>query len=152
MRKHEIWEYVSRTPYNTNPAILYQFLDEFTERAINPLYNYTLSVDKTTDLFGLKADDLQTGVTFNDGIAHGTLHYVTDYTGFSGKEEERSGHYFTFKVTNDDADTIKVNGSTLDSDGIIVLIMKKGGKVKIELTADNETVEDYIDVTNLIFE
>ena len=152
MRKHEIWDYIAHTPGNTNYAILSQLLDEFAETASNPLLNYEISVDKTTDLFGKTADELQTGVIFDDGIFYGKLHYVTGYTGFSGNEEEQSGYYLTFKVVNEDADTIKVNGSTLDDDGIIILIMKEGGRVKVELTKDEETVEEWLDVSNLVFE
>ena len=152
MRKHEIWKYITHTPGNTNFAILSQLLDEFANTVKNPLFNYEISVDRSSDLLGKKADDLQSNVVFKDGVFYGTLHYVTGYTGFSGNEEEQSGHYLTFKIVNEDADIIKVNGSTLDSDGIIVLIMKEGEKVKVELTKNEDTVEEWLDVSNLVFE
>ena len=53
----------------------------------------------------------------------------------------------------EDADSIKVNGVTLDSDGIHILIIKnKGGKVKVEVSKDEDTFSEYVDISGLKYE
>ena len=80
-------------------------------------------------MLGKHVDDLQSNVTVGRNAISGTLNYVEGYTGFSSKVEEQSGHYLAIHCEADDADSIVVqlgDGKpvTLDSDGIIVLLIK----------------------------
>lgn len=113
----------------------------------------TLTLQIQLTFFGKKASDLQKGVFIDDGKVYGTIKYVKDYTGFSSNPKEQQGYYVALHYESDYADSIKVNGVTLDPDGLHILILKKfGGKVKVELIKDNEVTVDYIDLSGLKFE
>ena len=92
-----------------------------------------------TDLFGKVVGDLQENIrVWNDQIT-GHLKYVTGYTGFSGNPDEQKGNYIALhaSVTNVEDATIKINGTTLDEDGLIVLIVNKAfPKVIVEVTKE----------------
>lgn len=155
MRAREIYDYIKETPGNTNLAVLKQMLDAYVERQTNELYNYDVDVDfdPDTDLFGKTIDELETGVKVVDGRVYGTLYQVTDYTGFSGNPEEQHGYYLVLHFESDEADSIKVNGVTLDSDGIHILIMKnRKGRIRVELTKGQDTVVDYLDIDGLKYD
>lgn len=83
-------------------------------------------ISPSEDLFGKTVTDLQTGVSVSGTNVSGTLHYVTGYTDFSNIPEEQQGNYLAIHCAVPDVDgvTISVNGRTLESDGIIVLIIK----------------------------
>lgn len=97
--------------------------------------------DDSIDLFGKIASDLQEGIVVSDDAITGTLKYVTDYTGFSGKASEQKGNYLAIHAEADDATaTVKVGiskMSTLDADGDIVLIVK-GTSTPVTVTAEAE--------------
>ena len=156
MRFREIWDYIKETPNNTNPAILKQMVEEYGQTVSNPLSQYTIDLDISdeVDLLGKKISDLQSGVTYNDGEFKGELKYVTDYTGFSGDPEEQEGYYIAFHVAYEGADSIKVNGSTLDEDGIIILRFKNGNnknsKAIIEITKDSDSFKDTVILNKLV--
>lgn len=155
MRFREVLKYVQETPGNTNPTIFKQMVDDYAVRCASPLYEYTVdaNVEDSVDLLGKKASDLQENVEVVDGVISGTLHYVTGYTGFSGKASEQEGHYLVLHYAYEGADSIKVNGVTLDSDGLHILIMsKKAKKIKIEIIDGEESITDYLEIGNLIFE
>ena len=155
MRFRNIMEYVQDTPGNTNPAILKQMVDEYVVAQNNELAAYTIDADiaDSVDLLGKKASDLQEGVFIVDGKVFGTLKYVTGYTGFSGRADEQEGYYLALHYACEDADSIKVNGVTLDEDGLHILIIKKmGGKVKVEVSKDEDTYSEYIDISALKYE
>lgn len=155
MRFRNIMEYVQETPGNTNPAILKQMVDEYVAAQNNELAAYTIDADiaDSVDLLGKKASDLQEGVFIVDGKVFGTLKYVTGYTGFSGRADEQEGYYLALHYACEDADSIKVNGVTLDEDGLHILIIKKmGGKVKVEVSKDEDTYSEYIDISALKYE
>ena len=155
MRFRNIMEYVQETPGNANPAILKQMVDEYVATQNNELAAYTIDADieDSVDLLGKKASDLQEGVFIVDGKVFGTLKYVTGYTGFSGLADEQKGYYLALHYECEDADSIKVNGVTLDSDGIhILIIKKKGGKFFVEITKDKNTFSEYIDISGLKYE
>jgi hypothetical protein len=155
MRFRNIMEYVQETPGNTNPVILKQMVDEYVVTQNNELAAYTIDADieDSVDLLGKKASDLQKGVFIVDGKVFGTLKYVTGYTGFSGRADEQEGYYLALHYACEDADSIKVNGVTLDEDGLHILIIKKmGGKVKVEVSKDEETFSEYIDISALKYE
>ena len=156
MRAREIYKYIQQTPGNMNPAILKQMLDAYVERQTNELYDYTVDADIDTDvdLLGKTITDFQKGVKIVDGIVYGTIYYVDGYTGFSGLEEEQSGYYVVLHFESDNADTIKVNGVTLDPDGIHILRFKditKIGKATVELIDGNDMVADTLEFSGLKF-
>ena len=155
MRFRNIMEYIQETPGNTNPAILKQMVDEYVAAQNNELAAYTIDADieDSVDLLGKKASDLQKGIFIVDGKVFGTLKYVTGYTGFSGRADEQEGYYLVLHYACEDADSIKVNGVTLDEDGLHILIIKKmGGKVKVEVSKDEDTYSEYIDISALKYE
>lgn len=155
MRFRNIMEYVQETPGNTNPAILKQMVDEYVAAQNNELAAYTIDADiaDSVDLLGKKASDLQEGVFIVDGKVFGTLKYVTGYTGFSGRADEQEGYYLALHYACEDADSIKVNGVTLDEDGLHILIMKKkGGNIKVEVIKDSDSYVDYVNVDALKYE
>ena len=98
------------------------------------------------DLFGKSVTDLQENVSVGSNAITGTLKYVTGYTGFSSKPEEQQGNYLVIHCEADDADSITVElvgGTkgpvTLDSDGLIVLLVKdRSQKVKVTAYKDGE--------------
>ena len=121
----------------------------------NELSAYTIDADiaDSIDLLGKVASDLQEGVFIDDGKVFGTLKYVTGYTGFSGRADEQEGYYLALHYECEGADSIKINGVTLDSDGLhILIIKKKGGKVKVEISKDEDTFSEYIDISALKYE
>ena len=155
MRFRNIMEYIQETPGNTNPAILKQMVDEYVAAQNNELAAYTIDADiaDSVDLLGKKASDLQEGVFIVDGKVFGTLKYVTGYTGFSGRADEQEGYYLVLHYACEDADSIKVNGVTLDEDGLHILIMKKkGGNIKVEVIKDSDSDVDYVNVDALKYE
>ena len=155
MRFRNIMEYIKETPSNTNPVILKQMVNEYVETQNNELSAYTIDADiaDSIDLLGKVASDLQEGVFIDDGKVFGTLKYVTEYTGFSGLPEEQEGYYLVLHFECEGADSIKVNGVTLDEDGIhILIIKKKGGKFFVEITKDENTFSEYIDISGLKYE
>lgn len=79
-------------------------------------------------MFGKRVTDLQNNITVGANAITGTLNFVSDYIGFSGKASEQSGHYLAIHCDSYDADyiTVELIGGTsgerrLDSDGIIIL-------------------------------
>jgi hypothetical protein len=104
------------------------------------------AIPSTLDLLGLNVEDLQENIEISDdNVISGTLKYVTDYTGFSGNVAEQQGNYLAlhFDVPDVDGVTLTVNGTTLDTDGVIVLIVDDTTK-KVRATASKA---GYPDVT-----
>ena len=156
MRIRNICEYVLNTPENINISILKQMITEYGETLSNTLGQLVVDADisSDTDLLGKHVDDLQTDVHFDDGKFYGKLYYVTDYTGFSGLKEEQEGYYFCFHVECDGSYGIKVNGQTLDEDGLYIILFKRvGGEhtIPIEVSAADGTFTDVIDLSGLEF-
>lgn len=154
MRFRQVWDYVQNTPMNTNPKILQQMIKEYAEFEANPLSKYTLDVDISdeVDLFGKKASDLQEKVTIVDGKFFGYLNYIENYTGFSGNPEEQNGFYVVFHIAYDGADYIKVNGVTLDEDGIHILFLRnpyKKNTAVVEIKKGNNVLKDTLDFSGL---
>ena len=156
MRARNICEYVMETPGNTNITILKQLLEEYAAAVQNELSSYTIDVDinANTDLLGKKIDDLQKDVFIDDGKFYGKLYYVTNYTGFSGDPSEQNGYYICFHVECDGADYIKVNGVTLDEDGIHIILLRninKENKATIEIKKSSNIYTDEISFGGLEF-
>lgn len=100
-------------------------------------------ISSSEDLFGKTVTDLQTGVSVSGTSVTGTLKYVTDYIGFSSKTEEQQGNYLVIHCAVPDVTgvtiTVEVIGgsgkvSTLDADGLIVLLIKNTSQ-KVKVTA-----------------
>lgn len=160
MRFREIWEYLQKTPGNTNKSILKQMVDNYMTDSQNGLADYTIdaAIADSVDLLGKKASDLQKNIVIDDGKVTGMLKYVTGYTQF-GAPEEQQGYYLVLHFEHDDADTIKVGGVTLDSDGLHIIriqnpVKKSNRKIKVELEDESEslTYVDYLDLSELDFE
>ena len=156
MRIRNICEYVLNTPENININVLKQMITQYGESVQNELSSYTLDVniDADTDLLGKKIDDLQKDVIIDDGKFYGKLYYVTNYTGFSGDPSEQNGYYICFHVECDGADYIKVNGVTLDEDGIHIILLRninKENKATIEIKKSSNIYIDEISFGGLEF-
>ena len=88
-------------------------------------------IEADFDLLGKVVADLQkdTGVSADNLV--GTLHYIDDYTGFSGDPELQEGNYLAFMVNYTGTYTsLTVQGgsspeATLDSDRTMVLRIAK---------------------------
>ena len=150
----EICDYVENTPENVNRAILSQMIKDYGARAQNELSNYTLDVDisNSVDLLGKHINDLQKKVSIVDGKFYGTVFYVNDYTGFSGNPAEQKGYYVAFHVASSGADYIKVNGVTLDEDGIMIIrfIDKPYNSIAIiEIKKDDNVFTDKVSFSGL---
>lgn len=98
---------------------------------------------------------LQSDVVVGSSSIAGTLHYVTDYTGFSGNIEQQEGNYLVLKINTDNSNDIitveLINGTvghpvTLDSDRNIVLRITDPTTQSIQIVATNGTdtiTKDY---------
>lgn len=104
--------------------------------------------------------DLQSGITILDnGKIIGTLHYVTDYTGFDASHPElQSGNYIAIHVDTipDATITVKVtNPVTLDEDRTAVLRIADKDSQTITVVASAEgyaTTTQIYRLNNLICE
>lgn len=156
-------KYSNLVPSETIAEALGGHKGQTVSEALNVLNTtyFTTNIPDSVDLLGKVASDLQENVVISGRKATGLIHYVTGYTGFSGATEEQQGNYFVFKVvpptgmTIGTHVTVKVNGSTLDSDGIIILRRKAAGKTKIVITAEAsgyDTVLWELDPSGLTYE
>ena len=97
--------------------------------------------------------DLEKDIVVNgkDSVS-GTLHYVTEYTGFSGDPAEQEGHFLALHATHPTADSIAVmvhggtvgHPVTLDSDGIAVLRIADTKTQTIEFIATKSGVTSSV--------
>ena len=117
---------------------------EIVDEANNKLV--TLVPYVATEVLGKATSDLQEGVEVVDDTISGTLHYLTDYTGFSGKASEQKGNFLTMFTPILDGETIVmelVGGTkgpvTLD-DGIMVLRITDAENQSLKLTATKDNV------------
>lgn len=95
----------------------------------------------------------------------GTLHYVTDYTGFSGEPEKQAGNYLALKVVTDPADakvTVEfVGGQTTpgpidlepDDRSLVFRISdKEAQSIKVTASKGEETITKTYGLTGLTLE
>lgn len=126
----------------------------------NPLSKLAMdfNIAPDMDLFGKVVGDLQSNMAVSNNAITGNLNYVTDYTGFSSKEEEQKGNYMAmhFSIPNmtigEDGLNVAVNGSNLDSDGVIVLIMKTLNPITIVATKGGDEFQLTLDPSNVVCE
>ena len=106
--------------------------------------------------------DLQSNVSISNGVISGSLANISDYTGFSGRVSEQSGHYLALKFTADEGASVTVellNGTlghpvALDEDMNIVLKIadKDAQSIKIVATKDNASSTKTYALTGLTLE
>ena len=105
---------------------------------------------------------MQTNLTISNGVASGTLHYISGWTEFSSKVVEQSGNYIALKVNNVPEGatiTYKLKGSskapvTLDEDRNIVVICtnKPTAVLQFTITAGEDSVVKEVSLANITFE
>ena len=119
-------------------------------------------IDVATNLLGKVVTDLQEDVAIADGAITGTLHYLDDYTGFSGDPAEQEGNYLVVVCEAQEGDTITAtltNGIhgpvTLDPDGILIARITNPATQKLVFTAtraDGTTETQTFDLSGLVLE
>lgn len=121
----------------------------------------TKAESPVSELFGKMVSELQTGVSINNNVISGNLHEVTDYTEFSSKPEEQSGHYLALKfdTSAETETTVELVGGTLgqpvtlDEDkNIVLLIGNINQTIKVVTTDGEETVTEVYSLSGLILE
>lgn len=119
-------------------------------------------ISSSVDLLGKIITDLQEDVAVSGNAVTGTLHYLDDYTGFSGDVEEQSGNYLAVKCTANEGDTIVLDliggrhgPVTLDNDGICIIRISDKDSQKLKYTAtgaDGSTETQIFDLSGLVLE
>lgn len=121
----------------------------------------TKAESPVSELFGKMVSELQTGVSINNNVISGNLHEVTDYTEFSSKPEEQSGHYLALKfdTSAETETTVELVGGTLgrpvtlDEDkNIVLLIGNINQTIKVVTTDGEETVTEVYSLSGLTLE
>lgn len=105
---------------------------------------------------------MQTDLAINNGVASGTLHYISGWTEFSSKVAEQSGNYIALKVANVPSEatvTYKLKGSskapvTLDQDRNIVVICtnKPNAVLQFTVTMGEDSVVREVALSDITFE
>lgn len=112
-------------------------------------------------MFGKLPSELQSDITIANGVATGTLHYVTDYTGFSSNPEEQSGNYIALKVGNVPEDAVvkyqKVGGTldpvTLDADrNIVIRVTDHNAVLRFTVTYEGHDTITDVSLEHLTYE
>ena len=83
----------------------------FSAIALELTYSAILEVepdDPSAVEYGKAVSSLQSDVIVNDKFIKGTLHYITDYTGFSGDPALQSGNYLALKFEHSEGATTTV--------------------------------------------
>ena len=121
----------------------------------------TLSADAdispSEDLYGKHASDLQEDIEIANGEITGTLHYLTDYTGFSTDASLQEGNYLALHFEFSEGAEVKAtltNEVTLDEDGIIVVRIADKDTQTLTVTAslDGETITETYGLSGLTCE
>lgn len=118
------------------------------------------NIGSEVDLLGKVVGDLQSDMVVNgNGKVTGTSKYVTGYTGFSSKKSEQKGNYVAFHISVGELVigtnvTVKVNGVTMDPDGLHVMIFKddqKSAKAHVTASADgHKSVTKTFDFSDVV--
>lgn len=86
-------------------------------------------------------------------MINGTLHYVTDFTGFSGDPELQEGNYLVLRVDTDDENdeiTVELLGGstghpvTLDADRNIVLRITNHKTQKVRVVVNHTNADETV--------
>lgn len=119
--------------------------------------------EPTVDLLGKTASELQSDIQIKDGKVTGTLHHVSDYTGFSSISEQQEGWYLATKCIPDPEDAkvhvYKTNGTVeeriLDADLLWVAQITDKNLQKLQVYVDNNGVKSKtveLDLSGLTLE
>ena len=93
------------------------------------------------------------GVSGQRSVINGTLHYVTDFTGFSGDPELQEGNYLALRVDTDDVDdeiTVELLGGstghpvTLDADRNIILRITNQKTQKVRVVVNHTNADESV--------
>ncbi len=105
---------------------------------------------------------MQSNLSIENGVASGTLHYISGWTEFSSKAAEQSGNYIALKVTGAPEGatiTYKLKGSskapvTLDEDKNIVVICtnKPTAVLQFTVTLGEDSVVKEVALSGITFE
>ena len=121
----------------------------------------TLSADADVaaaeDLLGKVLADLQADVEIDGENITGTLHYLSDYTGFSGDPELQSGNYICLHFESSVPATITAAYNdktvTLTDDGILIVrVADKDNPLTVTAAYNGQTVTHTYDLTGLTLE
>ena len=101
--------------------------------------------DESHEWLGKSVSDLQSNIQVNDDYITGTLHYVTDFTGFSGLAREQQGNYLALHFEDETGATtvVELVGGkhgpvTLDSDKICIFQIADTEKQTIKVTTSKD--------------
>lgn len=121
----------------------------------------TLSADADIaadeDLLGKVVADLQENVEIDGDAVTGTLHYLDDYTGFSGDPELQSGNYICLHFESSVPATIQAAYNdktvTLTDDGILIVrVADKDLPLTVTATYIGQIVTKTYDLSALTLE
>ena len=121
----------------------------------------TLSADADIaadeDLLGKVVADLQENVEIDGTDIEGTLHYLDDYTGFSGDPELQSGNYIALHFESSVPATIQAAYNdktvTLTDDGILIVrVADKDLPLTVTATYIGQIVTKTYDLSDLTLE
>lgn len=121
----------------------------------------TLSADADIaadeDLLGKVVADLQENVEIDGDAVTGTLHYLDDYTGFSGDPELQSGNYICLHFESSVPATIQAAYNdktvTLTDDGILIVrVADKDLPLTVTATYIGQIVTKTYDLSDLTLE
>lgn len=114
-------------------------------------------IDPDEDLLGKSVTDLQEDIAIEDGEVTGTLHYLTDYTGFSGDPELQAGNFLVLHFTGPEGAVIKatLTGTvTLEADGILIVRIadKDTQTLTVTATVNGQTITETYGLSGLTCE
>lgn len=102
-------------------------------------------------MLGKSVNDLQTDVVVSDDAITGTLHYITDYTGYSDQPEEQTGNYLALKFDSypEDAEIkLELVGSgrpekIMKSRDVVIRVTNKDSE-KVKFTVSHASVDEPV--------
>ena len=157
--------YTPKTFSETDTHTIVIFGDDITLKSESNVPVVTvISPDDTIDCFGKVASDLQTGVYVEGNQIFGTLHHITDYTGFSSLPNEQEGYFLATKYvpdpTSSDVRVFNTNGTLGDKilsrpDLTMISRITDKSTQKLRVYAEKDGVKGEVveyDLSNLVLE
>ena len=115
--------------------------------------------------YGKTANELQENVVIGESEITGTLHYITDYTDFSGDPEKNKGNYLALTIGSEPTDakiTVEFKGGQTTPDPIVLepddrnlvfrITDKDEQSIKITAEKDGRTDVNTYGLSGLILE
>lgn len=114
-------------------------------------------IDAEEDLLGKVVADLQENVEIDGTDVTGTLHYLDDYTGFSGDPELQSGNYICLHFESSVPAVLQAAYNdktvTLTDDGILIVrVADKDLPLTVTATYNDQVVTKTYDLSGLTLE